>query len=298
MSAWELSAGLVQIVALLGALALEPALRRWLGGPARTYLIMAGGMVALLTAEGLRFTRLVFNGAGARDLAWDSIDIAAAGYLAVFLGLLIWGKDQFHARSRVRRVIHKLKRLSAIDSLTGLFTRRAAKHHIERERARAQRNGRPIAFIMMDVDNFKHMNDTYGHQAGDAILKHVSRLIKRRLRKSDIVARYGGEEFLIVLPETDLANSVMVANALRQLIALSPARPGAEELTISASFGVAMALAPQDVGTREIIGRADAALYRSKALGRDRVTAWENTAEAAADRAPTVAAQAIAGAPG
>jgi diguanylate cyclase (GGDEF)-like protein len=140
------------------------------------------------------------------------------------------------------------------------------------------------------VDYFKQINDRYGHQSGDAVLKHVGRLLRNRLRKSDIVARYGGEEFLIVLPDTDAANTLLVAGALRQLVALSPARPTGPELFISASFGVAMATPPEDIPTKEIIGRADAALYRSKASGRDRVTAWEAPPDDAAALAAAGAA--------
>jgi diguanylate cyclase (GGDEF)-like protein len=271
------------------ALVAVPFLRQWAGGRVRTYVAVAGGLLGLLAAESLTLFRSTPAPGGLDMIAWDSVYIHAAGYLAIGLGLLVWVRDLRRCRDELQRDNINLKQMAATDFLTELFTRRQALLHVEHEMARAKRTGKPMAFIMVDLDRFKLVNDTYGHQAGDAVLVHVAKLLKGRMRASDIVARYGGEEFLLVLPETDLASAVQLANGLHQLLHLHPAKYDALEISVLASFGIAMHSAGQNSTIKEIVGRADASLYTAKGLGGDRVITWQDVSGPRASPDPVVA---------
>ena len=153
------------------------------------------------------------------------------------------------------------------DSLTGLWNRLAILERFQQELARARRDGAPIAVLMADVDNFKRINDTYGHKAGDAVLCEIARRMKQAVRSYDSVGRYGGEEFLILLPNCDLANAAQQAQRLRACIADGGFHVAARVLQLTASFGVAVSGPNSDADL--IIQAADAALYRAKAAGRN-----------------------------
>jgi diguanylate cyclase (GGDEF)-like protein len=222
-------------------------------------------------------------------IAWDSVYIHAAGYLAIGLGLLVWIRDLRRCRDELQRDNINLKQMAATDFLTELLTRRQALLHVDHEMARARRTGKPMAFVMVDLDRFKLVNDTHGHQAGDAVLVHIARILKGRMRASDIVARYGGEEFLLVLPETDLASAVQLANDLRQLLHQHPAKYESLEIPVLASFGIAMHGPGQTSTIKDIVGRADASLYTAKGLGGDRVITWQDVSGPRASPGPVVA---------
>jgi diguanylate cyclase (GGDEF)-like protein len=143
-------------------------------------------------------------------------------------------------------------------SLTGLPNRRALEMALEREVARVERGERPFAFILLDLDDFKRVNDEKGHKEGDRLLKEVAQYLKTHVRQGDLVGRWGGEEFAILLPATDLLGAERLAERLRA---------GLQGLGTSASFGVA--LYRGDLG--ELFQQADRALYRAKALGKNRV---------------------------
>lgn len=161
------------------------------------------------------------------------------------------------------------------DDLTGLANHRALTAWIEREMQRVHRYGEPLSLLMIDVDEFKRINDTFGHPQGDRVLRGVAEVIKRESREVDEAARYGGDEFVLALPGTDSAGAAEVAERIRQGIAAIPAAPdggSGEEggCRVSASLGVA----GTDSGitdATELIAAADDALYRAKAKGKDRV---------------------------
>ncbi len=188
----------------------------------------------------------------------------------------------------------ELKRLTLTDPLTGLANRRAAFERLSYEIKRTAR-GDALSFILGDLDKFKSVNDTYGHDFGDVVLKAAGVAMERAVRDTDIVARVGGEEFVILLPETPLENAVVVANRVLEAIrSVVLTTPQGEPFHFSTSLGVAGLTGPQPasfdveaVGTR-IYRAADAALYRAKTGGRDRAivckrpTAWFDEASEAA----------------
>jgi diguanylate cyclase (GGDEF)-like protein len=166
------------------------------------------------------------------------------------------------------------RRLSIIDPLTGAHNRRYLMEQLPREIERSGRYGRPLSVIMCDIDHFKQINDTYGHQTGDDVLRWFVSRLQKTVRSSDWVARYGGEEFVIVLPETTVANAQAAAEHLRKDVAESPCLSGGVEHRITASFGAAgwRVATPKDATLDALIARCDAGVYASKDAGRNRVT--------------------------
>jgi diguanylate cyclase (GGDEF)-like protein/PAS domain S-box-containing protein len=169
-----------------------------------------------------------------------------------------------------------LRNQSIRDPLTGLFNRRYMEESLEREMSRANRNKKSLALIMMDIDHFKHFNDTFGHQAGDTLLRALGDFLKKRTRGQDIACRYGGEEFALVLSDASLNAALQPAEILREEIKQLNVQHAGQVLgTVSLSMGVA--LFPDDGLTiTEILRAADQALYRAKHEGRDRVCAWSS----------------------
>jgi len=172
------------------------------------------------------------------------------------------------ATLRLREV---LRSQSIRDPLTGLFNRRYMEESLERELRRADRTGQPVGFIMLDIDHFKHFNDTFGHQAGDALLRALGDLVGERTRGQDVACRFGGEEFSIILAGASREAAQRRAELLREEVKHMSVMYGGQLLgKISLSFGVAVF--PEDARTGdELIRAADQALYRAKAAGRDRI---------------------------
>ena len=169
----------------------------------------------------------------------------------------------------------KIRVLSITDKLTGCFNRTYMDEYLAKEVTRATRYHRPVSLIMADIDHFKRVNDTYGHQAGDLILINFVSSVRKGLRKNvDWIARYGGEEFLMVLPETDLKSAVLTAERLREIVSKSVTEYGKHVISITASFGVAgyePSSKNPEIPYEAIINRADSALYQAKNEGRNRV---------------------------
>ena len=153
------------------------------------------------------------------------------------------------------------------DALTGLLNRRGFDTQMAFSLAMARRSARPLSLITVDVDHFKRVNDTFGHEAGDEVLRRLARTLEQRLRGSDVVARLGGEEFVVLLPDTDLAGAEAIAQAL---VAAMAAQQDPVVGAITVSAGVATMRGLQDNGT-DILRRGDAALYEAKRQGRNRV---------------------------
>ena len=177
---------------------------------------------------------------------------------------------------RLRSSLQDGLRMAAIDPLTGLYNRRYADHHMASMLDQARAEGGDLAILMLDLDRFKSLNDTYGHDAGDQVLRQVARRMQENVRGVDVVVRLGGEEFCIVLPGTGCVGARHVAERIRTAIATQPFDlGGGRTATVTGSFGIALARGGQGT-VEEMLKAADRALYRSKGEGRDRVTcAWE-----------------------
>ncbi len=161
------------------------------------------------------------------------------------------------------------------DNLTGLLNRTNLNHVLETEVRRAQRYEHPLSVLLLDLDHFKRVNDTYGHLAGDAVLVQASRLLQSCLRKCDSIYRYGGEEFLVMLPETDVEGAEALAERIRVAVAEAKFEYGCHSLDLTISVGVA-SLQPKLTG-QGLIQRADGALYDAKRGGRDLVVVAHQT---------------------
>jgi len=203
--------------------------------------------------------------------------VDALGFALILFGIVLALRTVVREDEELRNQNTLLKRDASTDFLTGLLNRRQADFLLDYGAARARRSGDPIGFIMIDLDHFKKINDALGHQAGDAVLVHVARLLKNRTRSSDIVARYGGEEFLVVVADSNPEGIVWLADDLRRLIEEHPAEYDNHPIPVTASFGVAISLVSTEEAAQECIGRADAALYAAKARGRNQVVTWEQS---------------------
>jgi two-component system, cell cycle response regulator len=167
----------------------------------------------------------------------------------------------------------EIYKLSILDGLTGVHNKRFFSEFLEREVARSIRHGHSLGLIMFDIDHFKKVNDTYGHLAGDAVLMGLTRRLKPRIRREDILARVGGEEFAVVLADTNRAGALHLAEDLRQMVEREPFKchHDTPDLTVTISLGVA-AIEPGDkLEPDELVKKADTALYGAKNGGRNRV---------------------------
>ncbi|MCX7653517.1 MAG: diguanylate cyclase [Fervidobacterium sp.] len=174
-----------------------------------------------------------------------------------------------------RELSNQLEYSASHDYLTGIFNRRTVFNFIQKQFELAKRYKRKFSIVIMDIDHFKRINDTYGHQTGDEVLKHIVKLVEKRLRSSDIIGRYGGEEYIIVLPETDASHGRLLAEDLRNMIYNSEFDYKGVKIKITASFGISeFDFNEVNLAVDELVKRADIALYQSKNLGRNRVSVY------------------------
>jgi len=193
--------------------------------------------------------------------------------LIIFFGLLTTGSlvglVYYFTRRFIRKVSEarqQIERLATIDGLTEVYNRRYGMERFEEELTRFRRNEKGLACLMVDIDHFKQVNDRFGHQVGDVVLKEVAARILQNLRPYDMLCRYGGEEFMVVLPETELTDAVSIGERIR----LSIREQQAGGCSVTGSVGVT-AVRKDDPDLHEIINRVDEALYHAKNEGRDRV---------------------------
>jgi len=184
-------------------------------------------------------------------------------------------------QDRLRTNFEMSLALALTDALTGVYNRRYLVSHLQGLISRSVSTGKPIGLMMLDVDRFKSINDTHGHQAGDDVLREVAQRITHNVRNFRLVARYGGEEFVVVMPDTNAELALMVAERLRGKIAEAPFRLPSlgREIAVTISIGVSNGLAAGEPADR-LLKRADDALYAAKEEGRNRVVARAAPAEA------------------
>jgi two-component system cell cycle response regulator len=169
-------------------------------------------------------------------------------------------------RHKLREGNERLTELAATDDLTGLLARRFLESHLRGLVAAAARHGRPLSVVMLDVDNFKEINDTHGHSVGDFVLRTVVGRMQSRLRAEDLLGRWGGDELILVLPDVELDGALVAADALREAIAETEVKIDGERIPVTISAGAA---SWSDETGLELVGRADAALYEAKGAGRN-----------------------------
>lgn len=191
--------------------------------------------------------------------------IGAVAVFFAFFGYRFVMQKRFNRQLQTKNV--ELEHLSQTDRLTGIYNRLKVDVMLEQEFERARRYERGLSVVMFDLDHFKLVNDTFGHQAGDKVLIATAALVQESIRKLDIFGRWGGEEFLILCPETDVQGAQQLADNLREKIATMDI---GEVGTITASFGVTQLGKADDA--KRLIGNADAALYQAKQNGRNRVS--------------------------
>lgn len=179
---------------------------------------------------------------------------------------------KFLSGSNIESAYHEAIHNMAIqDGMTGIHNKRFFMEFLEREIAVATRHGHPLTLVMFDVDHFKKINDTYGHLAGDAVLKDLAQRIRPRIRREDLFARYGGEEFACVLPSTALPGGIVFAEHLRALIEERPCIFDGTPIPFTISLGVTTLHREVGVDPLALIKRADENLYAAKRAGRNRV---------------------------
>lgn len=196
-------------------------------------------------------------------------------YIYFFAAYLFFALSAVRMARTVRelRTFHRqLEALSTTDDLTGLYDRRYFFAALDKELKRAERYGAPLSLIMLDIDHFKEVNDTYGHPAGDLVLRRLAVLMRRLFRNIDILARVGGEEFVAILPSTGIDATLKVAERFRREVANQPIRMpyGPAVINITASLGVT-GTSKYPASGAALFAAVDKALYQAKAEGRNRV---------------------------
>lgn len=189
--------------------------------------------------------------------------VAAVSVVLVSLGLVVMTKEQADERN------HKL---AMRDDLTGLINRRSLLESLAQHLSTAKRHGQPLSLLVIDIDFFKPVNDTFGHLSGDKVLKAMASTIAQRTRAQDVLGRFGGEEFLMILPSTTVSGAEQLAQTLRESVAATPFYAvSGESISITVSIGLCALSQLPDPQCEDLIGAADQALYRAKAAGRNRV---------------------------
>ncbi|HUT03387.1 MAG TPA: diguanylate cyclase [bacterium] len=184
-------------------------------------------------------------------------------------------KDLLSANEKLSHEVKKMERLAIVDGLTRLYNHRYFQERLRAEFQRARRYMAPLSLILLDIDDFKDVNDLHGHQVGDAVLAALSRALKQEMRASDLPARYGGEEIAVILPETDRMSARAIAERLRERIeGLRFAGRGNVCFSITASFGVT-SLDNKMGSSAELVETADDSLYVAKASGKNRTAVFD-----------------------
>jgi diguanylate cyclase (GGDEF)-like protein len=222
------------------------------------------------------------------DSLWDEMNVHSALNVVSALSYVVLVL-LMHATLMalvVTRLVQQLQRLARRDGLTGLLNRRAMHDLLDRQMQMRRRAADTFSVLMIDVDEFKSVNDGHGHEVGDRALTHIARLMTQSLRAEDRVGRFGGEEFVVLLAGSNHARALAEAERLRLSVQTTPLSHGELTVPLTVSIGVAEWTGSSEDVSRLLV-RADAALYRAKRLGRNRV---ESAADASAETLPQAAA--------
>ena len=229
------------------------------------------GIMALLPADARHAAAMALD-LGASDIVYSTVD---ADEIRHRCAVLIQAK---HEADALRRTVETGLKAAITDPLTGLFNRRYAMPHLSRLSAESRKNGRQFAIMALDLDHFKSVNDTYGHSAGDEVLRQTAQRLQGNLRAVDLLARIGGEEFLVAIPNSDVVHARKAAERLCDLIGGSPffVGPSRQEVRVTMSVGVYLSDG-KNTGEMveshgELVNAADVALYAAKSGGRNKVS--------------------------
>jgi diguanylate cyclase (GGDEF)-like protein len=250
----------------------------------RAWRLLFGGVIMIFA---VLVMRAVAAGSGLVDFAQPQNHVAlhwvqVITFIAVMATALL-GSVGFVLMIK-ERTDREIMQLAMTDSLTGVPNRRALME--QAELVRAQRGGNPVALLMIDVDHFKRINDTFGHPAGDEVLRQASALMGQRLRAGDVLGRYGGEEFCVIAPGTDAEGALILAESLRKVLAVTPLRTEAGEVSVTVSIGIACCAGDAGRELKSLLAESDAALYQAKQAGRNCVMLSRACMEALTERAP------------
>ena len=241
-----------------------------LGASACVPLLLHGRLIGLVTLG--RQSGRLFQASELREI--EALGAQAALALAPYQ---LQEEQKLHLSKleAVSRLYLDAQKKAVTDGLTGLITHAHFKEQLASRFFESRRFDQPLSLMFIDVDHFKRINDTYGHQTGDEVLRQVCRAIQERVRACDVAARYGGEEIAVLLPQTDLSGALILAERMREAISdLSVTDLRGEAIVrVTASVGVSE-LEPDDQAPADLIERADQAVYRAKHRGRNQVVAW------------------------
>jgi diguanylate cyclase (GGDEF)-like protein len=231
-------------------------------------------VVRELVVPTLRAGRVVsVLGVGNKSSPYDEKDVELISYIADIVWVIV---DRKRTEEEIQRLQSRLQELAIHDPLTGLYNRHYMNETVKRELARAAREKYPVSFVMIDIDRFKRVNDTFGHKAGDAVLQGLSAQLRKNSRVSDILFRYGGEEFLAILPNVRAERALQIAEKWRIgfLESTMLLEYGGAKATISC--GIA-AFPTHGNTSSDLVSVADQALYQAKEAGRNRSAIWKKT---------------------
>jgi diguanylate cyclase (GGDEF)-like protein len=267
----------VTFVFTLTSMITTTAFKGW-WGIARTAGGMCAGALATIMLNGFHFEPATSLVTTLLSMFTALFYVAAVAYSA-YIRTINLSQTRARLQQSEQELKRQLEEINSLqvrlheqatrDSLTGLYNRRYCDETLERELARCQRNGQELSVLMIDLDHFKRINDGYGHQAGDEVLRTLARLLGNQVRVSDVACRYGGEEFLVLLPNAGQETALERAETWRSAFATIPIRFGQHEMQATLSIGVAThpahATSPQT-----LLRAADMALYQAKVAGRNR----------------------------
>ena len=204
---------------------------------------------------------------GPKEPIWFEGRIQALSFLVDDEEVVLWVASNISARHGLER---RLRELSDTDQLTGLFNRRKLEHDLTRHYEALVQHAVPTSIVMFDLDNFKTINDTKGHHAGDEIIQAVAEICRVAVREADTVCRYGGDEFVVALPDTGREQALRFAACIQDRLRTELARFSVKDTVVTASIGVTT-MASEDASHEDALKRADQALYAAKSRGKDRI---------------------------